>query len=279
MALDSAESMFDPFPVADKLERVPDSSPLRVSTNTEYESGIPPARVRDELALDASEERLELALANVSRTEANLGQLLRGLKHLAVGAAAAREANLELVQQLDDLRSHLVHVNEEETALRYRMAQLEQMLDVIRHESSRERAFLIEQQDLFLVEIMSDYDRQITELRRSLRDAASRRPDTREIEELIAQRDQAREYATRCERERDLAWQELAAEHAPTLTPPPPSSPSSSPSSSSNLSSTRKSGATAIGSIALKAVQVPAQSPDTERKATGYSLSGDEISD
>ena len=87
---------------------------------------------------------------------------------------------------------------------------------------------------------------------------------------LVAQRDQAREYATRCERERDLAWHELATGHAPTLTP--------SPSAAAEPSATRKSGATAIGSISLKAVQVASQIPEAERQPTGYSLSGDDVS-
>jgi hypothetical protein len=167
-------------------------------------------------------------------------------------------------------------VNEEEVALRYRMSQLEQLLGVIRHESAREREFLIEQQDLFLVEIMSDHDRQIADLRRNLRaTAASNKNDAREheIAELVAQRDQAREYATRCERERDLAWQELASGRAQDVTP----TPTPTPTPTSDANATRKSGATAIGSIALKAVQVGSQIPDTERQPTGYSLTGDEI--
>jgi hypothetical protein len=275
MALDSAELMSDPFPLGEKLERVPDSTSLRVSTNTLLESGIPPARLRDDLALDASEERLDLAIAGVSRTEANLGQLVRGLKHLAAGALAAREANTELMHELDDLRAHLVHANEEELALRYRMTQLEQLLDTIRHESARERAFLIEQQDLFLVEIMSDHDRQIADLRRSLRDASGRKTDAREVAELIAQRDQAREYATRCERERDLAWQELATGHAPTLTPTP--TPTSAPTSDSTAARKSGVGAAAIGSITLKTMLAAQVVADTERTPTGYSLSGGDI--
>jgi len=269
MALDSAESAFDPFPPDRGLERAPDSHALRVSAGTQYESGIPPARLRPEPSLSSGEERLELALAEVSRTEANLGQLLRGLKHLATGAAAAREANRELCHELDELRAHLVHVNEQETALRYRMAQLEQLLDVIRREAARERRFLIEQQDLFLVEIMTEHEQTIAELRRSLLEAASRKADARELAELIAQRDQAREYALRCERERDLAWQELAIGAAPTTPSPPPTS---------EAGATRKSGATAIGAIALKAVTAGSQLSDTDRQATGYSLSGDELS-
>jgi len=163
------------------------------------------------------------------------------------------------------------------------MGQLEQLLDVVRHESSRERQFLVEQQDLFLVEIMSDHDRQVAELQRSLVEATTRRADPRQIAELVAQRNQAREYSLRCERERDLAWQELAAGHASAPTPSSSPAPSSSAMSSSAMSasspsSSRKSGATAIGSIALKAVQVASQLPESERQPTGYSLSGDEVS-
>ena len=273
MALDSAQSMSDPFPFGEKLEHVPDSTSLRVSTNTLLESGIPPARVRQELALEGGEERLELAIAGVSRTEANLGQLVRGLKHLAAGALAAREANTELMHELDELRAHLVHTNEEEAALRYRMAQLEQLLDVIRHESERERKFLIEQQDLFLVQILTDHDRQIADLRRTILDAAGRKTHAPEVAELIAQRDQAREYATRCERERDLAWQELAG-HAATLPPTPPPTPTPAPTS--DVKSPRKSGAAAIGTITLKTM-LAAQAPDTERQPSGYSISGGDV--
>jgi len=267
MAQDGAELTFDPFPSGAAVEPAPDSTALRVRTDLTHESGIPPARLNFDSPA-SSEERLELALAGVSRTEANLGQLLRGLKHLAAGAAAAREANLELVHELDDLRAHLAQVNEEEAALRYRTTQLEQLLDLVRSEAAREREFLIEQQDLFLVEIMSDHDRQLADLRASLLETANRRADSRELAELTAQRDQAREYALRCERERDLAWQELALGHAPTLTPSTPSE-SGAPE--------RKSSATAIGSIALKAIRVGAQNPDGQREPTRYSLSGDEI--
>ncbi len=287
MALDSAKTRSDTPPLSATLEQAPDSSPLRVSPTTTLESGIPPARLREdrdsppiELTLDDGVERLDSALAGVTRTEANLSLLLRGLKHLAAGAVAARDANTELIHELDALRAHLARSHDEEHALRFRMSQLEQLLDVIRHESARERAFLIEQQDLFLVEIMNDHDRQVGELQRLVRESTTRTAGSAELSELAAQRDQAREYATRCERERDLAWQELAAlgsgERAPgsvpaaTLRRPP-----SSADAAAAPSATSKSGATAIGSIALRAVQVPARSAsDPSRPATGYSLPG-----
>ena len=298
MALDSPQSRSDAPPLSDTLEAAPDSSPLRVSSTTHLESGIPPARLREEraarigsdheLSLDTGLERLELALAGVTRTEASLALLIRGLKHLAASAAVAREANTELIHELDALRAHLARSHDEEQAMRFRMSQLEQLLDVIRHESSRERAFLIEQQDLFLTEIMNDHDRQVGELERMIREGATHRNGSAELAELTAQRDQAREYATRCERERDLAWQELASGTTPPpdSTPPvtlrrPPSSPTaaeavSAPAGAAGATgASSKSGPTAIGSVALRAIQVPASSPSQPpRSATGYSRPG-----
>ncbi|MEI9940321.1 MAG: hypothetical protein WDO69_24145 [Pseudomonadota bacterium] len=255
-----------------------------MSLNTQLESGIPPARQREEsgprvfdleLTLDEGVQRMEAALANAVRTEANLGLLTRGLKHLSASAQAARTANTELMHELDELRNDLTRSHEEEQAMRFRMSQLEQLLDVIRHETSSERAFLIEQQDLFLVEIMTDHDRQVAELRHRLREPSQSKVDAQELEELIAQRDQAREYATRCERERDLAWQELAAASAvPVPVPVAAERIQRSPS-----------GATAIGSINLRSVSVAVSeaAPDTvrssERAPTGYSLSGEDISE
>ena len=285
MALDSANERSDQSPLSDTLEQAPDSSPLRVSLRTTLESGVPPARLGEDrdprqLGLDAGVERLDSALVGVARTEANLGLLLRGLKHLAAGAAAAREANTELIHELDALRTHLARNHDEEQAMLFRMGQLEQLLDVIRHESARERAFLVEQQDLFLVEIMNDHERQVAALERLLRETTTRKTDSSELAEVMAQRDQAREYATRCERERDLAWQELAAlggdEPAPAVTlRRPPSSPIAAESPVGPGDTSSKSGAAAIGAINLRAVQLPARSPsEPSRPATGYSLPG-----
>jgi hypothetical protein len=286
MALENAESLSAPHALGDSMDSAPDSSPLQVSTNTQLESGIPPAREREldrdesepvtffnlELTLDGGLQRLESSLANVARTDANLGLLGRGLKHLLASAQAARAANTELMHQLDDLRTHLSRSHEEEQAMRFRMSQLEQLLSVIRHETARERAFLLEEQDRFLLEVMTDHDRQLGELRARLCDENQDKVDAHKLEELITQRDQAREYATRCERERDLAWQELASAATPA-----------------ERVQRSPSAATAIGAISLRSVSVsasgPASSaaPDTvrssERPATSYSLSREDISE
>ena len=288
MAPDSPQPDSDASTLDDTLEPAPDSSPLRVSQNTQFESGIPPARMREErglveanrLTLDEGIERLDVALSGVTRTEGSLGLLLRGLKHLAAGAAAARDANTELIHELDALRAHLARTQDEEQAMCFRMSQLEQLLQVVRHESARERAFLIEQQDLFLTEIMNDHERQIGELQSMIREGARHAGDSAQVAELTAQRDQAREYATRCERERDLAWQELAsAADVPPPTVRRPSSPSNSaatppPLPATPQASSSASGTTAIGSISLKAVQVPARASEPGRPATAYSLPG-----
>ena len=278
MALESADSQSVPVALGDLVEEVPDSGSLRVSDNTQFESGIPPAREQAASAgtpamaveprLDSGIERLEAALSNVVRTDANLGLLVRGLKHLSSSAQRARAANDELMRELDELRTHLTRSQEEEQALRFRMSQLEQRLALVCHESSREREFLIEQQDLFLVELMTDHDRQLVELRNRLQDAQQNKFDAQKLQELTTQRDQAREYATRCERERDLAWQELATLGLPA-----------------ERVQRSPSGAAAIGAIHLRSVAVPGSGPtpdalrSSERTVTGYSLSGDDISE
>src|SRR5690349_911928 len=92
-------------PRGDSLEELlgPDSGHLSVSKKTAYESGIPPARERLGRSDETSEalEQLELALVESTRAEANLGLLLRGLKHLASGASAAQQANAQLTKELD----------------------------------------------------------------------------------------------------------------------------------------------------------------------------------
>jgi len=277
MAPETPESHSVPLEPGDFLDPFPGSSSLRVSPNTLFESGIPPAREHASapgdaplelaLTLEGGVERLEVALSNAVRTEANLGLLLRGLKHLSASAQTARAANDELMHELDELRSHLTRSQEEEHALRFRMSQLEQLLDVVRHETTHERAFMIEQQDLFLVEILTDHERQLGELHQQLRASKQNEIDAQKLEELIAQRDQAREYATRCERERDSAWQELASATAPA-----------------ERVQRSPSAATAIGSVNLRTVAVPAASaaPDTERSErppTSYSVSGKDVSE
>ena len=279
MALENSESLSDTRPISDTLERVPDSAPVQVNPNPAFESGTPPARVRHDLRVDSGLEYIQSALAIVTRTEANLGLLVRGLKHLASGTLAARAANTELIHELEALRTCLSRSHEQEHALRSRMNQLQQLLDVIRYESARERVFLTEQQDLFLVELLNDHDRQVADLRRQLSargphqltDGTASDAAAREIEELRLQRDQARDYASRCERERDAAWHELATSAEPSA-----ALRQSTPPEAFNTLTRMTSGGLAIGSISLRAAALPASGrAGTEQPAaTHYSLSG-----
>ncbi|HYQ05285.1 MAG TPA: hypothetical protein VER96_41720 [Polyangiaceae bacterium] len=279
MAPENAESSRDPLALSDSVEPAADSSPLRVSPNTQFESGIPPARqgrtsssatlLGLELNLEDGVQRMEAALANAVRTEANLALLMRGLKHVAAGADAARTANTELMQELDELRSQLTRSQNEEHAMRLRMSHLEQLLALVRKEMVSEREFLLEEQDRFLREVLDDHERQLNDLRQRLREPNRGQSEADKIAELTAQRDQAREYATRCERERDLAWEELA-----TGVAPPTERMQRSPSA-----------AAAIGAINLRSVAVPASPEKTDeeespkRSETGYSVSGSDVSD
>ena len=282
MAPENLETHPDPFALSDSVEPAPDSSPLRVNFDTTLQSGIPPARQRHdasgvfELDLEDGVQRVEAALSNAVRTEANFGLLMRGLKHLATSAEAARAANTELMHELDELRVELTRSQNEEHALRYRMFQLEQLLTVIRQETASEREFLIEDHDRFLLELLTDHERQLNDLRQRVRDSAGGgTSEAEKIAELTAQRDQAREYATRCERERDLAWEELA-----TGVAPPTERMQRSPS-----------GAAQIGAISLRSVPVSAaglastssakteKEGAAERSTTGYSVCGEDVNE
>jgi hypothetical protein len=190
----------------------PDSTHLRVSRNTKHESGIPPARE----SLGRGQEQLENALSEVARTEANLQSLVRGLRNLSAGASAALKSTGGLVSELDALRQLFGH-SANESELEQRIAELSAALERAR----AERRQLIDEEDRFLLELLNDHERELRALER-LAEAGERR-NLEAIAELTAQRDQARAYALQCERERDLAWQDLGVETpAPRVNTPSP---------------------------------------------------------
>jgi hypothetical protein len=146
-----------------------------------HESGIPPARTRhpaERTLIDEGDEHVQLALAESTRTEANLGSLLRGLTHLAAGASAARDANLALFHELEKVRMLLGRSNAEERVLRQRLRVLEQSLECEKQDSVRARASFIEQEDSFLAELLEDHAREVGELRARLGEALSNVPST-----------------------------------------------------------------------------------------------------
>ena len=229
-------------------DRSPDSSALRVSRDTKHESGIPPARegrTRDRLSAEA-EQRLNHTLSEIARTEANLQSLVRGLKHLTLGASAALESTGPLASEIDAMRALLSRGSETEATLLERISELSSALERSEADARRQLENFIEQEDLFLLELLNDHERRVQQLEQRLTELADQRgsPD---VAELIAQRDQARAYALRCELERDLAWQDLGVQTpAPRVNSnfPPPSEPARG---------------TAIGSVKFR-VNTPAPS-------------------
>jgi hypothetical protein len=214
-------------------EPSPDSSELSVRRDVKHESGIPPARAgrtRDRSSSEA-DQRLEQALSDVARTEANLQSLVRGLKHLTAGATAALDSTRPLASEIDAIRGLLPRGNEPasprrdtETTLEERVLELTVALEQSKAHSRRELEKFIEQEDLFLVELLNDHERQVHELEQRVAELAKRSGGP-EVAELILQRDQARAYALQCELERDLAWRELGvqtpAPHVGRSFPPP----------------------------------------------------------
>lgn len=236
-------------------ERSPDSSPLRVSTSTAYESGIPPARERfaRPAETDAALEQLELLLVEGTRAEANLGLLLRGLKHLTAGAASAQEANTVLVQELEALRTRLGKVYETEAVLQQRVHTLENALEA----TARERESWLVQEDAFLVALLDEHEQKLFD-------------QGRQHERRLAELDLAFDELTR---ERDLARTEVQRltyerDAAVALLNEPVQSVDRTPSPAPAGSGAR------LASVKLVKSAVPAAETG-RRPSGGYSMSGD----
>jgi hypothetical protein len=138
-----------------------------------HESGIPPGgRYSDGHSYAAeADERVQFAIGESTRTEANLGFMLRGLQQLLNGVANASETNLSLVRQLDAARELLAHGHAERTALTRRVRMLEETLACARGDAERELSIFIEQEDAFLRELLADHASEAADLRRRLTSA------------------------------------------------------------------------------------------------------------
>ena len=251
-----------PREVAD--EPSPDSHDLRVSQKTAFESGIPPARERllrpteSEGVLD----QLELVLVESTRAEANLGLLLRGLKHLATGAAAAQEANAVLMQELESLRARMAKAYESESLLQQRVYTLENALDA----AARERESWLVQEDAFLVGLLDDHEQKIFDIERTHERRLGELDLT--MDELRQQRDSARAEVLRVTYERDAA---VALLNEPVTHAPPALTPVTSPSESSIRG-------VALGSVLAKPT-LRAKPEASSRPLVGYSLAGAEVAE
>ena len=245
-------------------EPSPDSGDLRVSQKTAFESGIPPARERlvrgaeSEAALD----QLELVLVESTRAEANLGLLMRGLKHLAAGAGAAQEANAVLMQELESLRIRMSKAYESETLLQQRVQTLENALDA----AARERDSWLVQEDAFLAGLLDEHEQKIFEVERNHERRLGELDLT--LDELRHQRDSARAEVLRLTYERDAAVA-LLNEPAASTEPAPSPLPAASSSQSGVV----------LGAVKLAKPALRSKPEASTRPLVGYSLSSSEVAE
>lgn len=238
-------------------EPSPDSGALRVSLKTAYESGIPPARERLARSADsdAALDQLELLLVESTRAEANLGLLIRGLKHLAAGAGAAQEANSILVQELESLRIRMSKVYESESLLKKRVQTLENVLDA----AARERESWWVQEDAFLAGLLDEHEQKLFEIERSQERKLAEMDLA--FDELRRERENARTDVMRLTYERDAAVALLNEPVASTER-----TPSSSPSSAGRL-----------GSVKLPKPVLKPKPAISSRPLVGYSMVSDNL--
>lgn len=108
-----------------------------------------------------SDARLQAALAASARAEASLTGLFRAVQQLGNGVGGAREANESLTIELEGLREMLNAASEQQHTYQRKLEQLEGVLDRTRKEAERERSFLIDQQDTFLVKLLDDQEAEL----------------------------------------------------------------------------------------------------------------------
>lgn len=186
-----------------------------------------PAASGQVLASDRSQAHLEAALAASSRSESSLGMLMRAVRDLSAGVSGAREANLQIVREMECLADMLGGANERQLALRNRVVFLERALEKAQQEASAERAYILDQQDSFIAGLMDDHEEVVAELRREL-EAARARPSQRptpapelelelstlrselsltrgDVEKLLHERERTRETLLKLQAQRDEA--------------------------------------------------------------------------
>jgi len=134
-----------------------------------------------------SSAHLHAALSASGKAEASLSTLMRSIRDLSAGVSGAREANVQLLRELEAMSDLLGAANEQQLALRNRVALLEQSLERGHLEASRERAYILDQQDAFIAAMMEDHEQVVSELHRemeTLRNRPSQRPTSMPSESL-----------------------------------------------------------------------------------------------
>jgi hypothetical protein len=172
---------------------------------------------------------LQAALSASGRAEASLSTLMRAIRDLSSGVSGAREANVQLMRELEAMSDLLGAANERQLALKNRVSLLEQSLERAHVEAQRERAYILDQQDAFIAAMMDDHEQVIAELYREIeaaRHRPSQRPNTfiepanpsddsalraeleeakQTVEKLLSERDRARETLLKVQAQRDEA--------------------------------------------------------------------------
>lgn len=162
-----------------------DSSPPEPTPKVAPVSDRPPSRAagRD------SSAHLHAALSASGKAEASLSTLMRSIRDLSAGVSGAREANVQLLRELEAMSDLLGAANERQLALKNRVTLLEQSLQRAHIEAQRERTYILDQQDAFIAAMMEDHEQVVNELNReidALRNRPSQRPTSMTGESLSA---------------------------------------------------------------------------------------------
>jgi hypothetical protein len=199
------------------------------------------------------DQHFRAALDAGARAGSSLSELTKIVADLFGGLSGAKQANEQLVHELSTLRAMLGSANEQQLALKYRVAQLEQELTADRQDAERERQFLTDQHDDFLAALIEEHEdalrtqqnesdttrmnAAVADLTQKLLQAEAARQQAegeqaraREaLSKAQAQRDAAQARAEKRERERDelraeasLLRARLGTHRTSSTAPPPP---------------------------------------------------------
>jgi hypothetical protein len=272
---------------------------LRSDPDFRSESELPdaphrPSHVAPTLAA-RGEAHAQAALAANVHAEARLGALFRTIQHFSAAVSGAREANEQVSQELERLQELLSASNEQQMELRYRVTVLEQALARTEQQAAREREFLIDQQDAFILLLCQEQERDVQEL---LRLRLERDQLAGDLGRIQAQRDEAQAAVVRIASERDQALIELSrtrSSERPRVSAGPKSEPaqvvakleldalpkSEAPASSPPVSVPAAAPIDSAQSGSIPSSKAPLKSkPDpSTRPLIGYSLGSNEIAE
>ncbi len=221
--------------LGEDMPEQPSASVIPPSHTKEKKSDVPSVEnAPGSIAPLQGDARVQAAIAASTRTEASLSQLMRAVQSLSAGVSGAREANVQLVRELEKLREMLGDANQNQLTLKNRQKALEKALEEAHEAAARERVFLTEQHDQFITSLIEDHERVVTELSQELEQARERasknpepRPETsgvpssaklseaqlreqlvaaqRNIDKLVGERERTRETLLRLQAQRDEA--------------------------------------------------------------------------